>query len=452
MNLSFEILGEIFEAACLTEESLYRRGSNSLRETRGAIGLTCLQWRNAALQHPALWSSIVVLCSKKLTRYTEPRFPNPSLIPLEAQRAGGLPIALSVSIDKVPHMDNIVRALESLTSHCGYLHIWVTDLASTTQQRLLALLAPHHRITSMDVCNEDGRWCTLQLINLPSLRSLNILGGAIMLRPELFTVCSITRLHVSDCVVFLSSLRDLINACCDLRTLSCESLDVDHDFDRDPSPPPYSVSTLSSLKHIRLSGGSAYELFMGLYAPELTLLVLDDPPQESFDFREFLSSLDCNKLQTVLFTDSKHRVARNVVLSKAVASFLRAHPELVMVQGYLDSELVDCLGEQTSSGLYFTDLREVHVDNCGEDVHTQLALARRLLELRRDHGQPLQPPVTLHLPNGSSVTEAEEITLEMVISCGDKAPGHVHTQGYTDQEQLWKGYRGACISSRMLGC
>lgn len=78
-------------------------------------------------------------------------------------------------------------------------------------------------------------------------------------------------------------------------------------------------------------------------------------------------------------------------------------------------------------------------------MDADLALARQLLEIRRDLGGSLQPPLVLYMPNGSPITEPEQLTIGMMFCCGDE-PGYVHKQGFADREERWKGYRGACIS------
>lgn len=362
--------------ACKTPESLcaiverwnpgrLSPGCNALREARGSISLTCFQWRATVLREPALWSTIV--SSSREGR----RFPNPSLIPLELQRAGSRLLAWSHE-GYDPDEDALGAILKTSIERCESIRVHPRQ-----NNKARTLLLFHHApqpplsfSNLQSLCLTEyarGRdTCIFDLRSMPVLRGLSIhfVDAHPRLVIHLPPTCNITRLYL-DGAIDPPSAVNLINLCHLLDTLWW------NDY---ASSPPQILPPLLPLHHLRclsITGALPILMFLRVLAPNVEHLEIDTL-NDSWA-RKLLPTLHFPRLRVASIQTAQLRFGPSDLPCNILVNFLQRHSselEMIQIPQYLSSNVVRSLGAciadlphtAARNGLFrFNKLRAVYI-------------------------------------------------------------------------------------------
>ncbi|KAF8310372.1 hypothetical protein DL93DRAFT_2230299 [Clavulina sp. PMI_390] len=139
-RLPFELLGYIFEIACwpkLSSEDGRLKYSSvfKCRETRLAVGSSCMHFRRVLLSTPAAWSHVPLLIDRGWTSNTLGGVR--SVVPLEISRGAMSPVHLYAFLQKAPpeegasYEEFLRRSLQSVQSRVATLFIDVDGSCPT---------------------------------------------------------------------------------------------------------------------------------------------------------------------------------------------------------------------------------------------------------------------------------------------------------------------------------
>ena len=156
-KLPAEILCMIFDMACTEHVD----SKAPLWNGRGAISLTCFQWRHVMLSTPELWRQLVV----HLRSYTGTGFhgrrdsermwpvPNPLIIPLVLQQAGPHPLKFQ-----------LLNQGGSSTMLGYHWHRILPHITLAIQQSSMVHIRTYHRIEPMSLFSRPVPWPTLHYL------------------------------------------------------------------------------------------------------------------------------------------------------------------------------------------------------------------------------------------------------------------------------------------------
>lgn len=364
-----EILGLIFEEACFWREageSPEDAFDIGLRRTRQAVCSTCFHWRDVAVRHPRLWSTITVTYRKKR------RLVSTEQLAVELARAGNHPLSLRIRTGQVIWGSNRTGPLlaKILAADPSYevLHLHEHGANSVTLDPLVnrALGSPMIKSLAITWPRQAARGLKempeiIDLRNMTSLHSLHLaFHRPHKMRFQHQEASSVlTRLRLLG-DMDLPSCIGLIDSCNRLESLYFNpTMRIDPATDPD-SLPLFStrVSSTSAcksdfryLRHLHISGSLEHiELIL---RRDLTFsnlaqlrLMIDHPasawlPSSAIFWNHHARFPNLRVLELALTRDT--RTPNDLIIA-----FLRAHPKLeevcLSLVEDLAPEMAQCLG------------------------------------------------------------------------------------------------------------
>lgn len=426
VNLPSEILGSIFENACVADIRSYANIPDyylHVSDVRRAIISTCSHWRQVVLKTSSLWGTIYMTSDPE--SIFQPLAPLPAFIALEIERSGGSPLSLQSHTRTLDGERIASRFLEANLSRCEAVH-FEHHLYSASPKHAAGVFGsaplPHLRFLYLSLTRpgllgdntEEGPF-TLDLTQASSLRDLYIELGVpeVIVRPP--GICNVARLHMNGSVR-LSSAISLINACTGLETLSWRNVNGADEF----KVPPFHPAV--SLLNLHLTGVLSYFLLGSMQASNVQRLCVEGDGSTPDDFDPFK------------FPHLRSLTIQGRLRVDLIVRLLQAHPDLehiALKHRFLDAELVRCLGEPGPTSVVFPRLHHV-----GMNFGTVNIQAKELLRLRALH-MPDSPPLCLYATNHLRRSYAEELRYPDLAEMQELYPGQVRFWGEYRPDDPW---------------